>query len=117
MTSATPAAVGRTAIPARGLWLLAALALFWGSNWPIMKIVLNEWDVWHFRSVCLVVGSVSLLALAKALGFSLNVPDGQWGRLLVASFFNITCWHILSGFGVSLLASGRASIIGYTMPL
>jgi len=37
--------------------------------------------------------------------------------LIAASFFNITCWHIFSGFGVSLLASGRASIIGYTMPL
>lgn len=112
-----PAAFRRQGIPVRGLWLLGAVAICWGANWPIMKTVLFEWNVWHFRSVCLVLGCGSLFALAKAMGYSLGVPEGQWGRLLAASFFNITCWHIFSGFGVSLLASGRASIIGYTMPL
>jgi drug/metabolite transporter (DMT)-like permease len=118
MTSVSaPASSTRSGIPARGLWLLAAVALTWGANWPIMKSVLFEWNVWHFRTVCLALGSASLLALARAMGYSLRVPEGEWGRLIAASFFNITCWHIFSGFGVSLLASGRASIIGYTMPL
>jgi drug/metabolite transporter (DMT)-like permease len=120
MTSAKPAAAhaaGRHAIPARALWLLAALALFWGANWPMMKIVLNEWNVWHFRTVSLVAGCASLFALAKMLKLPLRVPEGEWGRLVVAALFNITGWHIFSGFGVSLLASGRAAIIGYTMPL
>jgi len=118
MTSASaPLAATRSGIPVRGLWLLAALACFWGANWPIMKMVLFEWNVWHFRTVCLALGSASLFVLAKVMGYAVRVPEGQWGRLLAASFFNITCWHICSGFGVSLLASGRASIIGYTMPL
>ena len=118
MTSASaPARSARSNIPVRGLWLLAALALFWGVNWPVMKTVLFEWNVWHFRTASLALGSAGLFALAAALGYSLRVPRGQWGRLFAASFFNITCWHIFSGFGVSLLASGRASIIGYTMPL
>ena len=118
MTSASaPARSARSNIPVRGLWLLAALALFWGVNWPVMKTVLFEWNVWHFRTTSLALGSAGLFALAAALGYSLRVPRGQWGRLFAASFFNITCWHIFSGFGVSLLASGRASIIGYTMPL
>ncbi|MEO7762058.1 MAG: DMT family transporter [Casimicrobiaceae bacterium] len=117
LSSASTAGADRPAIPARALWLLAALALFWGANWPMMKIVLNEWNVWHFRTVSLVGGSACLLALAKVLGYRLDVPRGEWGRLLWASLFNITGWHIFSGFGVSLLASGRAAIIGYTMPL
>lgn len=117
MPSATPAAASRHAIPSRALWLLGALALFWGTNWPIMKIVLLEWNVWHFRTVCLVVGSASLLALGMMLRLPLRVPRHEWGRLAAASLFNITGWHIFSGFGVSLLPSGRASIIGYTMPL
>ena len=118
MTSVpAPAPSMRSVIPARGLWLLGAVALFWGANWPVMKIVLFEWNVWHFRTACLALGAVSLFALARAMHYSLRVPQGEWGRLVAASFFNITCWHIFSGFGVSLLASGRASIIGYTMPL
>ncbi|MEO8136798.1 MAG: DMT family transporter [Betaproteobacteria bacterium] len=107
----------RRAIPVGGLWLLAGLAIFWGANWPIMKMVLNEWNIWHFRTVSLVLGSASLLLLARLLGYSLRVPAGEWTRLLFASLFNITGWHIFSAYGVSLLASGRASIIGYTMPL
>ncbi len=107
----------RQVIPVRGLWLLAGLAIFWGANWPIMKMVLNEWNVWHFRTVSLALGSASLLLLARALRLPMRVPAGEWPRLLVAALFNVTGWHIFSGFGVSLLASGRASIIGYTMPL
>ena len=122
MASALPAAdkttaAGKHAIPVRALWLLAALALFWGANWPMMKIVLNEWSVWHFRVVGLAAGAACLFALARFLKLPLAVPKGEWGRLIFASLFNITCWHIFSGIGVSLLASGRAAIIGYTMPL
>ena len=119
MSSVNAAASSSThhAIPTRGLWLLAALALFWGANWPVMKMVLFEWNVWHFRAVCLILGSAGMFALVKIMNTPWRVPDGQWGRLIAASFFNITCWHIFSGFGVKLLASGRASIIGYTMPL
>jgi drug/metabolite transporter (DMT)-like permease len=112
-----PAPSRRAGIPVRGLWLLVGVALCWGANWPIMKTVLFEWNVWHFRTVSLALGSASLFALAKAMGYSMRVPKGEWGRLIAASFFNITCWHIFSGFGVSLLAAGRASIIGFTMPL
>ena len=117
--NATPAPPPRPhrAIPVKGLWLLAALALFWGVNWPMMKIVLFEWDVWHFRAVCLLLGSIGMFVLVKLMGAKWRVPDGQWGPLVAAAFFNITCWHLFSGFGVKLLASGRASIIGYTMPL
>ncbi|MBP8297620.1 MAG: DMT family transporter [Burkholderiales bacterium] len=114
--SAQPAST-RSGIPVRGLWLLGAVALFWGANWPIMKMVLFEWNVWHFRTVSLVMGCTSFFALGKLMGYSLRVPPGEWGRLLTASFFNVTCWQIFSGFGVSLLASGRASVVGYTMPL
>ena len=118
MTSVSgPAVSARHGIPVRGLWLLAAVTLFWGFNWPLMKIVLFEWNVWHFRAISVMLGCASLFGLARVMGYSMRVPQGEWGRMLAASFFNVTCWHICSGFGVALLASGRASIIGFTMPL
>ena len=36
---------------------------------------------------------------------------------MITSLFNITGWHILSAYGVSMLHAGRAVIIAYTMPL
>jgi len=115
--SAATVPAPRHGIPAFGLWLLGAVALLWGANWPIMKMVLLEWNVWHFRTVTLVLASASLFGLAKAMGYPLRVPAGEWSRLLAAAFFNVTCWQLFSGYGVWLLDSGRASIIGYTMPL
>ena len=111
------AAAGRGAIPATGVWLLAGLAFFWGLNWPIMKIVLNEWNFWHFRAACLIGGAVCFFVLARTMGYRLRVPKGEWGHLCGAALFNVTGWQLFSGFGVSLLASGRAAIIAYTMPL
>src|SRR3954471_12632681 len=86
------------AIPAKGLWLLAALAVFWGVNWPVMKIVLNEWNVWHFRAVCLLAGALSFFTLAKMMGYPLRVPKGEWGHLFAAGLLNVTGWQLLSGF-------------------
>jgi len=104
-------------LPRQGLLLLAALSLFWGANWPIMKMVLSEVPPLYFRSCCLLLGGVGMLTLARATGMSLKVPAGQWNRVLWLAVFNIAGWNALVIIGVSLLPSGRAALLGYTMPL
>jgi drug/metabolite transporter (DMT)-like permease len=49
-------------------------------------------------------------------GLPIRVPAGQWPRLVALGLVNMTCWNILAIYGVSLMASGRAAILGYTMP-
>jgi len=100
-----------------GILLLAALALLWGTNWPAMKLALNEIGPWTFRSVCLVGGGIGLLTIARAGGHPLRVAPQERGPLFVAALFNITGWHIFSAYGLSLIQAGRAVIIAYTMPL
>src|SRR5438876_11252730 len=104
-------------IPRQGLFLIAAIALFWGLNWPIMKIALSELSVWQFRSLCLAGGAIGMFTIARARGLSLAVPSGHWGRLVLLSLFNCTTWNILSAYGLTRLPAGRASILSYTMPL
>jgi drug/metabolite transporter (DMT)-like permease len=97
--------------------LLALLSLFWGLAWPAMKIVLGEIRPWTFRAICLAAGGAGLLALARAGGAALRVPAGDLTPLIITSLINITGWHILSAYGLTLLHAGRAVIIAYTMPL
>ena len=97
--------------------LLALLSLFWGLAWPAMKIVLGEIRPWTFRAICLAAGGAALLALARAGGADLRVPAKDLTPLIVTSLINITGWHILSAYGLTLLHAGRAVIIAYTMPL
>ncbi len=105
------------ALPPLGFVLLAGLALFWGSNWPAMKIVLGEVAVWPFRSLCLLTGGGALLSIARLSGRSVRVPTNEIRPLLVCAVFNIVGWHLFSGYGVSLIEASRASIIAFTMPV
>ena len=111
----TPASPSQT-FPPQLLWLLVGLTLGWGLNWPIMKLVIREMAPMHFRTMCLVGGAVGLFSLARMSGLPIRVPAGQWPRLVALGLVNMTGWNILAIYGVSLMASGRAAILGYTMP-
>ncbi len=104
-------------LPRQGLLLLAGLSLFWGLNWPIMKVVLTEVPPLYFRAFCLLLGGLGMLSVARLSGNSIAVPQGKWGWLLLLSLTNIIGWNVFAIYGVSLLPSGRAALLGYTMPL
>ena len=107
----------REPLPAMGYALLAAITLFWGANWPGMKIALSELTVWWFRAMCVWAGAIGLLGIAKLSGASLKVPRDEIPRLLLISVFAIFGWQVCSAYGVSLMPAGRASIIAFTMPV
>jgi drug/metabolite transporter (DMT)-like permease len=104
-------------LPQRLWWVLAALSFAWGFNWTALKVALSEVPPWTFRSLCLGLGSAVLFAALRAGGQPLAVPKGQWRRLALLALLNITCWNMLVAFGVARIASGRASILAYTMPI
>lgn len=100
-----------------GLILLALMALGWGFNWPIMKIVLADVPPLTFRGVCLLAGGIGILVIARAAGHSIAVPRVWWRQLLALSVFNIIGWNVFVIYGIALLPAGRAALLGYTMPL
>lgn len=100
-----------------GYIMLASLGLFWGLNWPGMKIVLEELPIWWFRSLSVGVGAAGLLLIALVSGQRLKPTRAEIGPLFLCTIFNILGWHILTAYGVSLMAAGRASIIAFTMPV
>ena len=107
----------RPGFPASILWVLVALTLGWGFNWPMIKLALTEMPALSFRSVCLAGGAAGLFAIAARAGLRLRPPRGQWGRLLLITLFNITIWNVSVVYGISYMSSGRAAILAYTMPL
>lgn len=112
-TTRTP----RAPLPTTGYVLLAAVTLFWGANWPGMKIALAEIPVWWFRAMCVWAGAIGILSIARATGSSLYMPRHEIARMLLVSAFAMLGWQIFSAYGVSLMAAGRASIIAFTMPV
>jgi drug/metabolite transporter (DMT)-like permease len=123
-TRAADAAIGASArraaggsLAPAGIVLLVALTITWGVNWPMMKLALLEVPPWTFRSLCLMIGGSALLVLARASGGPMTVPVRRLPALALVSLFNITGWHLFSAYALLYTGSGRAAIIGYTMPL
>ena len=102
----------------RSLWaLLALLTLGWGINWPMMKLAVTDIPVWTFRVACTVAGAAGLFLIATLGKLPVRVPKGQWARLWLIAFFNVTMWNVLIAYGLTLLPSGRSAILAYSMPL
>lgn len=97
--------------------LLALLTLFWGINWPIMKIALSEIPVFTFRTFCLGGGAAGLFAIAAAMRMPMRIPPRYLFKLAAISFFNITAWNVLVLYGLTMLPAGRTTILAFTMPL
>ena len=99
------------------LVLLVLLTLAWGLNWPVMKFGVAELPPLYFRSICIAGGLVVLYLYARATGVSLMVPRRDWNDVLRLAIPNAIVWHVLVIIALKLLPAGRASILGYTMPV
>ena len=101
----------------RDLLLLALLTLFWGVNWPVMKLGVAALPPLYFRTLCLGGGLVVIGAWARFRGISLVVPRGAWREIVWLAIPNMIVWHVLAIQAIKMLPSGRAAILGYTMPV
>lgn len=100
----------------RDLIGLVLLTLCWGLNWPLMKFSLRELTPLYFRALTMTGGALILAGWTLARGGSLAMPAGQWSRVIALALPNMLGWHLCSIMGVQALASGRAAILGFTMP-
>lgn len=82
-----------------------------------MKIALREIPPWTFRTLCLFLGGIGVLGLARVSGSSLAIPKAEFRPLILVALLNITGWHLGSAFGLIYMNAGRAVIIAYTMPV
>jgi drug/metabolite transporter (DMT)-like permease len=101
----------------RQLWTLITLTLVWGLNWPIMKFGVTDFPPLTFRSLSMLIG-LPVLGLALVLmKIPFRIPRSHWRELFTLAVFNMFVWHVLVILALPMLSSGRAAILGYTMPI
>ena len=101
----------------RQLGMLVLLTLMWGTNWPMMKFSLRELTPLWFRALTMGGGAIALALYFTWRGQDLRLPRSEWARVFWLALPNIIGWHFFSILGLKELASGRASILGFTMPV
>jgi drug/metabolite transporter (DMT)-like permease len=99
-------------------WItLSLLTLVWGLNWPIMKFGVTGFPPLTFRSLSMLIG-LPVLGLALVLmKIPFRIPRSHWRELFTLAVFNMFVWHVLVILALPMLSSGRAAILGYTMPI
>lgn len=110
------------AVPAVGdrrlvLLLTAFITVFWGLNWPAMKVAVAELGPLFFRTVNIYVAACGLFLLVRLSGERLRPQPGELRRLFPVALVIVGGWHLFTGLGLTLIEGGRAAIVAYTMPV
>lgn len=104
-------------ITRRQLLTLIALTLMWGINWPMMKFSLRELSPLYFRALTMTAGAIFLYSWYRARGLRMLPQGAEWRTVVTLGIPNMLGWHTVAILGVKELASGRAAILGFTMPI
>ncbi len=105
------------ALSRQQLTALVLLTLVWGFNWPVLKLGVQGFPPLSFRAVSLLLGLPLMWLATRVQGVSLRVPRALWGQVLWLGLLNGVLWHALIIVAIPMLSSGRAAILGYTMPI
>lgn len=104
-------------LDARQLLTLVLLTVFWGINWPVMKLGVTDYPPLLFRTLSM-IGGLPVLALGLVLmKVPFRVERRDWPQLLLLTATNMLVWHVCIILALKNLSSGRAAILGYTMPV
>ncbi|MGF7160305.1 drug/metabolite transporter (DMT)-like permease [Rhodoligotrophos appendicifer] len=93
------------------------LAVFWGLNWPAVKIVLNEISPWTFRAIALTLAGLALAVTALIRGDRLSVSRREIAPLLLAGLLTIAGFNLFLAYAQLLAPTSRAVIVTFTMPV
>lgn len=99
------------------LILIILVTLTWGLNWPVMKMGVTGFPPLTFRAICLWIGVPILWLAMRLMRVPFYVARKDYRELLWLAVTNMFVWHVLIILAISLLSSGRAAILGYTMPV
>ncbi|MBI2768301.1 MAG: DMT family transporter [Burkholderiales bacterium] len=97
--------------------ILVLLTLVWGLNWPVMKMGVSAYPALTFRALSIVLGLPVLALALVVLKVPFRVPRRHWGEVAWLAATNMFVWHACIILAVKTLSSGRAAILGYTMPI
>lgn len=97
--------------------LLAALTLVWGLNWPVMKAGIGGFPPLTFRTISMWLGLPVLYVATLVLKVPLRIERRDWRELGWLTVTNMIVWYAVAIVALQALSSGRAAILGYTMPV
>lgn len=103
--------------PSRALILLLLVALCWGINYPVGKLLLDYMPpLWV---VCLrsIVATAALLVLCLASGRLVLPKRADMPVVLSTAILQMMVFSALVSAGLQFVAAGRSAVLAYTTPI
>jgi len=82
-----------------------------------MKLGVTGFPALSFRAISMWVGLPVLWALLRWQRVPFAIRRADWAELAKLSLTNMIIWHVVAILAIQALSSGRAAILGYTMPI
>jgi drug/metabolite transporter (DMT)-like permease len=100
-----------------GFLCLGVTAFGWALNWPLMKLLLQEWPPLFARGLAGICAATILAMLALSRNEALRVPREAIPRLLFATLTNVFAWMGLGTVAMKYVTVGEGALLAYTMPI
>lgn len=97
--------------------LLAAVALGWGTAWPVTKAILDHLSPLWTVTLRSAIGTVTLFAISAGLRQLVLPPRGDLLVVLNVGWLHMVIFSILVALGLQFVPAGRSIVLGYTTPL
>jgi drug/metabolite transporter (DMT)-like permease len=101
----------------QGDLLLISVAVIWGINFPISKLVLGVLDPVVFSAVRYLSGALVLMAILALHGDRLRIGWRQFWPLAGLGFLGITVFQGLWAYGLDLTTAPKAAVLVSTAPV
>ncbi len=103
--------------PDRAYALLTAVIVFWGVNWPVMKIGLQFIGPMTFTLARLVLGGLCIAAFVAARGRLHRPSRRDWPIVISVGVLQMAAFLTLVNFALLQVEASRSAILAYTTPL
>ncbi|MES9846312.1 MAG: DMT family transporter [Candidatus Sedimenticola sp. 6PFRAG5] len=101
----------------KGWLLLAAAVLFWGVNWPLMKIGLDHIGPLWFAAIRVILGAIVLFMLLAVQGRISKPRRSEMPVLLSVGLVQVGICIALLHSALLFLEAGRTAVLAYTIPI
>ena len=98
-------------------FLLWALILLWGANWPIMKFGLTFIPPLWFAAARLLMGAITLFLILLIIGRLRLPPRRDLPVLFSVALFQMASFMALVNIAMLHVQAGRSAILSYATPL
>ena len=97
--------------------LIVLIGLFWGLNWPAVKILIVEIPPFSLRALGFGIGALVLSVLARWRPEPFVPERSEWLQLIAAGLLTVFGFNVLTAFGQLVTETSKAAIIAFTMPI